>query len=91
MNALEVCDVAKSFGKTRALKGVTFAVPAGGFLTIVGPTNAGKSTLLKTIAGLHEADRGDILISGRRVNGLEPRLRRVSMLFQNIALFPQLT
>ena len=91
MKALEVSDLAKSFGKTRALDGVSFAVPAGGFFTIVGPTNAGKSTLLKTVAGLHEPDRGDILIAGRRVNGLEPRLRRVSMLFQNIALFPQLT
>jgi ABC-type sugar transport system ATPase subunit len=91
MNALEVRDLAKSFGRTRALDGVSFVVPAGGFFTIVGPTNAGKSTLLKTVAGLHEPDRGDILISGRRVNRLEPRLRRVSMLFQNIALFPQLT
>ncbi len=91
MNALEVTDLAKSFGKTRALDGVSFAVPAGGFFTIVGPTNAGKSTLLQTIAGLYEPDRGGILIAGRRVNGLEPRLRRVSMLFQNIALFPQLT
>ena len=78
MNALEVRDLAKSFGRTRALDGVSFAVPAGGFFTIVGPTNAGKSTLLKTIAGLHEPDRGDIFISGRHVNGQEPRLRRVS-------------
>ena len=91
MNALEVRDLIKSFGKTRALDGVSFVVPEGGFFTIVGPTNAGKSTLLKTVAGLHEPDRGDIFISGRPVNGLEPRLRRVSMLFQNIALFPQLT
>jgi sn-glycerol 3-phosphate transport system ATP-binding protein len=91
MNALEVRDLAKSFGRTRALDGVSFAVPEGGFFTIVGPTNAGKSTLLKTVAGLHEPDRGDIFISSRRVNALEPRLRRVSMLFQNIALFPQLT
>ncbi len=91
MNALEVVDLAKSFGNVRALEGVSFTVPADGFFTIVGPTNAGKSTLLKTIAGLHEPDHGEILISGRRVNGLEPRLRRVSMLFQNIALFPQLT
>jgi sn-glycerol 3-phosphate transport system ATP-binding protein len=90
MNALEVRDLAKNFGKVRALDGVSLAVPASGFFTIVGPTNAGKSTLLKTIAGLHEPDRGDIFIFGRRVNGLEPRLRRVSMLFQNIALFPQL-
>ena len=59
MNALEVCDVAKSFGKTRALKGVTFAVPAGGFLTIVGPTNAGKSTLLNIIGILDNYDSGE--------------------------------
>ncbi|HXV23088.1 MAG TPA: ABC transporter ATP-binding protein [Alphaproteobacteria bacterium] len=91
MTALEVRDLTKSFGKIRALDDVSFTVPTGGFFTIVGPTNAGKSTLLKTIAGLHEPDRGEIIISGRRVNGLEPRLRRVSMLFQNIALFPQLS
>lgn len=91
MTALEVRDLGKSFGRVRALDGVSFAVPPGGFFTIVGPTNAGKSTLLKTIAGLYDPDRGEIVIAGRRANGLEPRLRRVSMLFQNIALFPQLS
>jgi sn-glycerol 3-phosphate transport system ATP-binding protein len=91
MNALEVSNLVKTFGRVRALDGVSFEVPSGGFFTIVGPTNAGKSTLLKTIAGLHDPDEGEIVIDGRKVNGLEPRLRRVSMLFQNIALFPQLS
>ncbi len=91
MTALEIRDLAKSFGRVRALDGVSFTVPSGGFFTIVGPTTAGTSTLLKTNAGLYEPDRGEIVIADRRANGLEPRLRRVSMLFQNIALFPQLS
>ena len=91
MNGLGVHDLAKSFGTVKALDGLTFEVADGAFFTIVGPTNAGKSTLLKTIAGLHRQDRGSIAIKGRRANGKAPKDRRVSLLFQNIALFPTLT
>jgi multiple sugar transport system ATP-binding protein len=74
-----------------ALDGVSLAIERGEFFTVVGPTNAGKSTLLKTIAGLHRPNSGRILISGNDVTQMEPRHRDVSLQFQNIALFPSLT
>jgi multiple sugar transport system ATP-binding protein len=88
---LEVDAISKGFGNVRALQDVSFDVAEGEFMCIVGPTNAGKSTLLKTIAGLYSADRGHIKLAGEDLSGLEPRHRKVSMLFQNNALFPTLS
>ena len=91
MSWLEVQALSKSFGDTQALRNVDFAVAEGEFMCIVGPTNAGKSTLLKTIAGLNVADDGHIRLAGRDITHLAPRHRRLSLLFQNIALFPALS
>src|SRR4051812_49357560 len=92
MNWLEVQNLRKSFaGGTVALDGVSFTVGKGEFFCVVGPTNGGKSTLLKTVAGLYPPDRGEIRLAGRNVTNLEPRERALSLLFQNIALFPNLT
>jgi multiple sugar transport system ATP-binding protein len=83
--------VTKRFGKLTALDEVSLEVNEGEFFCVVGPSNAGKSTLLKTIAGLHRPDSGRVAILGRDVTPLQPKDRRVSLLFQNIALFPNLT
>ena len=91
MNALVVEQLRKTFGKIRALDDVSFTVGPGEFFCVVGRTNAGKSTLLKTIAGIHRADGGRVVIGGRDVISLSPHERRVSLLFQNIALFPTRT
>jgi ABC-type sugar transport system ATPase subunit len=91
MTMLAVDGLDKSFGALKALSDIAFEVADGEFFCVVGPTNAGKSTLLKTIAGLHRPDGGRIRLAGRDVTRLEPRLRNVSLLFQNIALFPTLT
>ena len=91
MSKLAVDRLSKSFGDVQALSELAFDVADGEFFCVVGPTNAGKSTLLKTIAGLHRPDSGRILLSGRDVTRLEPRHRNVSLLFQNIALFPTLS
>jgi ABC-type sugar transport system ATPase subunit len=89
MNRLEARGVSKMFPvKVEALSDVSFTVAPGEFFSIVGPTNAGKSTLLKLIAGLHGPSSGRILLDGVDVTALEPRARGVSLLFQNIALFP---
>jgi sn-glycerol 3-phosphate transport system ATP-binding protein len=89
VNRLETASLRKGFpGGVLALDDVAFAIPPGEFFSVVGPTNAGKSTLLKTIAGLHRPDSGSIRMDGRDVTRLEPRARQVSLLFQNIALFP---
>ena len=62
---LEVRGVAKSFGKTTALNGVTFDVGADELLVVLGPTGAGKTTLLRTIAGLETPDAGSISMAAK--------------------------
>jgi multiple sugar transport system ATP-binding protein len=88
VTALSLAGVSKKFGVVQALSGVDLSVSKGEFLCLVGPTNAGKSTLLKTIAGLHPPDEGRVLINGQDVTELEPGQRKVSLLFQTVALFP---
>ncbi len=91
MSALAVASLAKRFDGVQALDQVSLSVADGEFFCIVGPTNAGKSTLLKVIAGVHAPDRGTIVLGGRDVTAMPPRARKVSLLFQNIALFPTMT
>ncbi|MGE3873224.1 MAG: ABC transporter ATP-binding protein [Parvibaculaceae bacterium] len=89
MDWLILEDVAKTYpGNVTALAGVDLGLREAEFFTIVGPTNAGKSTLLKTIAGIERQDSGRIALKGRDLGALQPRERKVSLLFQNIALFP---
>lgn len=73
------------------LQDVSLAVPHGAFLTLLGPANAGKSTLLRMIAGLEETQSGVVRIDGRDVTRLPPKHRNVAMIFQNYALYPQMT
>jgi ABC-type sugar transport system ATPase subunit len=91
MTALSLVGVAKRFAAVDALRGIDLSVSKGEFLCLVGPTNAGKSTLLKTIAGLHHPDEGRVLVNGRDVTELDPGQRGVSLLFQTVALFPNRT
>jgi ABC-type sugar transport system ATPase subunit len=88
MTALALMGVSKKFGPVQALDGVELSVSKGEFLCLVGPTNAGKSTLLKTIAGLYRPEKGQVMINGREVTKFEPGERNVSLLFQTVALFP---
>ena len=64
-------DLARSFGGVRAVNGVSFRVPAGAMAGMIGPNGAGKSTVLGMIAGAIRPDRGEILLEGRNVAGLE--------------------
>ncbi len=91
MSWLEVEGLTKRFGEVTALQEITLAVEEGEFFSVLGPTNAGKTTLLQTLAGLHRPEAGRMRLAGREIGGLEPRARGVSMLFQNNALFPTMT
>lgn len=92
MDWLTLKDIAKTYpGNVTALAGIDLGLRQGEFFTILGPTNAGKSTLLKTVAGIERQDRGEIALKGRDIGALQPRDRKVSLLFQNIALFPDRT
>lgn len=89
MDWLTLKCIAKTYpGNVTALSGIDLSLRPREFFTILGPTNAGKSTLLKTVAGIERQDRGEITLKGRDIGALQPRDRKVSLLFQNIALFP---
>jgi len=91
MEGILIEDVAKSFGASRVLRGVSASLAAGEFLSLVGPSGCGKTTLLRIIAGLEVADAGRVCIGGRDVTALAPAARDVAMVFQNYALYPHLT
>src|SRR6476619_5740726 len=85
-------QVTKEFsGGVRAVDEVDLTIESGEFLVLVGPSGCGKSTLLRMIAGLEEVTGGRISIGDREVTNLSPRDRDIAMVFQNYALYPNLT
>ena len=91
MSSVEIRDVRKSFGQTPVIQGVSVDIADGEFVVLVGPSGCGKSTLLRMVAGLETISSGEIAIDERVVNKLEPKERDVAMVFQNYALYPQMT
>src|SRR5215469_1887683 len=91
---VELRDVSKSFGGTRALEGVSLAIGHGKIHALVGENGAGKSTLGKIIAGAHSADDGQLLLDGEPVRFHSPRdaiSRGVILIAQELAVVPSLT
>ncbi len=89
--SVEIKDLRVSFGQVQALKGISFSAESGEFLVILGPSGCGKTTALRCIAGLLEPTSGEVYIDGKRMNGVYPSDRNISMVFQNYALYPHMT
>ncbi|HEV8242228.1 MAG TPA: ABC transporter ATP-binding protein [Thermoanaerobaculia bacterium] len=87
---VEIAGVAKSFGATAVLRGLSLEVSEGEVLALLGPSGSGKTTLLRLLAGFEEADAGSIRLGGADVTRLPPARRGVGMVFQHYALFPHL-
>jgi multiple sugar transport system ATP-binding protein len=83
--------VTKTFGTHKALDNVSMTVPDGSFVVLLGPTGAGKTTILRMVSGLDHPDNGEILIGGQSMRGLTPAQRNVAMVFQQYSLYPHLT
>jgi ABC-type Fe3+/spermidine/putrescine transport system ATPase subunit len=88
---LELKRVTKRFGAFVAVRDVSLVVEPGQFVCLLGPSGCGKTTTLRLIAGLEEADEGEIWIAGRPVNDTPPWQRDIAMMFQDFALFPHMT
>ena len=102
---LQVRDLHKKYAGTEVLKGVEFSVDKGQVKAVLGPSGSGKSTMLRLMALLEPADRGDIRLNGERIGAIESngrlhhhherRLaverRDIGMVFQRFNLFPHLT
>jgi multiple sugar transport system ATP-binding protein len=90
MSYLSLDGVKKSFGKEQVLNGVSLGVERGETVVVFGISGAGKTVLLRLIAGMYEPDEGDIRIGEKSVVGIGPEARDVGVAFQNFALYPHL-
>jgi multiple sugar transport system ATP-binding protein len=88
---ISIKHLVKRFGKVEAVSDVSLQIADSEFLVLLGPSGCGKSTILRVVAGLEDADAGEIVIGGRLVNFIDPVKRNVAMVFQNYALYPHMT
>jgi ABC-type sugar transport system ATPase subunit len=91
MSSVAFHAVSKRFGTVEAVRELTLEVADGELMVLVGPSGSGKTTALRMLAGLEAVDGGRIEIDGREVNHVAPRARDVAMVFQDYALYPQMT
>jgi spermidine/putrescine transport system ATP-binding protein len=91
MALLEIRNVTRRFGDFTAVDGVSLAIEAGEFFTLLGPSGCGKTTLLRMIAGFDLPDGGAISLNGTDMAALPPERRPVRTVFQSYALFPHMT
>ncbi|NLL36425.1 MAG: ABC transporter ATP-binding protein [Fretibacterium sp.] len=83
--------IGKRYGSAWAVRDISLSVGAGEFLSIVGPSGCGKTTLLRLVAGFVRPDEGTVRLGEQPVNDVPVRERRVGLVFQNYALFPNMT
>lgn len=89
---LEVNDLRKDYElNTPVVKGVSFQVYDGEFLSILGSSGCGKTTLLRMLIGILEPTSGQILLDGRDITNVHPSGRKMGIVFQNYALFENMT
>jgi len=91
VTAITIEGAARTFSTVRAVDNVSIAVRDGEFFTLLGPSGCGKTTLLRMVAGFCELDTGRILFGDERIDTLPPHRRNTGMVFQNYAVFPNLT
>ncbi len=91
MAQLELHGVSKRYGNIVAVEDIEITVPDNEFFCIFGPPACGKTTLLRLWLGLETPDSGEIIIDGQAMTHQPPAARNLSMVFQNLALFPHMT
>jgi multiple sugar transport system ATP-binding protein len=92
MARIELDHVTKVYpGGVPAVNDLSLDIGDGDFMVLVGPSGSGKSTALRMVAGLEEVTSGEIRIGDRVVNNLPSRDRDIAMVFQNYALYPNMT
>lgn len=89
--SLRLENISVSFGKHKILHEINLQVETGCFFSLLGPSGGGKSTLMKAIAGLLPLDQGNLVWQGRSIMSLPPEKREMTLVFQDLRLFPHLT
>jgi ABC-type sugar transport system ATPase subunit len=88
MASIRLVNVTKTFKNTTAIDHLDMDIKDGEFFCVLGPPGAGKTTLLRLIVGLEKPDAGELLIDGEPMKNVHPSRRDISMIFQNLALYP---
>ena len=91
MNKLVINNLSKGFGRDEVLHDVSFTVEDGEFLSILGPSGCGKTTILRILIGLETPDTGIILKDGADITYLPSAQRNMGIVFQNYALFENMS
>jgi spermidine/putrescine transport system ATP-binding protein len=89
--SLELREIVKSYGDVSAVDGVSQAIPAGEFFTLLGPSGCGKTTTLRLIAGFEKLDSGAIVLEDTDISARPPHKRPLNTVFQSYALFPHMS
>ena len=91
MSGIQLQNIRKKFGETVVIDQLNLTIEEGERVVFLGPSGCGKSTTLRIIAGLESIDEGQIYLNGQEVSGVPSGLRDVAMVFQNYALYPNMT
>ena len=91
MSELKVQNLRRTFGSVVALEDMSFDVHEGEFFCLLGPSSSGKTTTLRSIAGLEQLDKGKVHFAGQNVTNAPVQGRGMSMIFQTFALYPHLS
>ncbi len=87
---IELKNISKSFDGETVLDHISLDIYDNEFLTLLGPSGCGKTTILRLIGGFANADEGDVIFMGKRINDIPPHKRNINTVFQRYALFPHL-
>ena len=91
MPLLEIRKITKSYQHQTLLDGISFSVENNETVCLLGPSGGGKSTILRIIAGLETAEKGQVIWQGKDISDVPPYARHFGLMFQDYALFPHLT
>lgn len=88
---ITVKNATKRYGQATIIPDLSVDIRNGELFTLLGPSGCGKTTLLRMIAGFNSIEGGDFLFNGKRINDLDPGKRNIGMVFQNYAIFPNMS
>lgn len=91
MTTIRIDNLVRTFGATRAVDGVCVTIRESELFTLLGPSGCGKTTLLRMIAGFTSVEAGSIWFGDARIDTLPAHRRNIGMVFQNYAIFPNMT
>jgi len=91
MAEVKLIGLRKTFGNVVALDQVSFDIKDQEFVTILGPTGAGKTTTLRCLVGLEKLDAGEVMVNGININAIPPGQRDMAYVSQHYALYPHMT